>query len=106
MLVGNGIPNTRADAPDLEPTPAYEEVEVIDVVDPFADVVDPLLRLPSPNVNCELDDEFFLRITFLDFFSDFSEETADPNEGEGRDAEDPIEKAAYCLDGGLVLSLF
>lgn len=104
-MVGNDIPNTMADAPDLEPTPVYEEVDVIDVVDPFADVVDPLLRLPSPNVNCELDEEFFLRITFLGFFSDFSEEAADPNEGEGRDAEDPIEKAAYCLDGGPVLSL-
>lgn len=104
-MVGSGIPSTRAEAPDLDPTPAYEEVDVIDVVDPFADVVDPLLRLPSPNVNCELDEEFFLRITFLDFLSDFSEEAADPNEGEGRDAEDPIEKAGYCLDGGLVLSL-
>jgi len=104
-LVGNGIPSTRADAPDLDPTPAFEEVDVIDAVDPFADVVDPLLRLPSPNMNCELDEEFFLRITFLGFFSDFSEEALDTNEGGGRDTEVPIEKAAYCLDGGLVLGL-
>lgn len=104
ILVGNGIPNTSADAPDLDPKPAYDEVDVMDVVEPFADVVDPLLRLPKPNVDCELD-EFFLRITFLGFLSDFSEEAADPNEGEGRDVDEPIEKAGNCLEGGHVLDL-
>lgn len=83
--------NTSPELFDFEPIPAYDDVDVIDVVDPLADVVDPLLRLPSPNVDVELDDEFFLGV-FLDFLSDLSEGAVDGCVGVGRDVEDPNEK--------------
>jgi hypothetical protein len=69
-------------------------VEVIEEVEPFAEVVDPLLRLPSPKVEFEFVVEFFLRITFLGFFSNLSEEPVGVTEGIARDIVDPIEKAA------------
>lgn len=90
MLTGNGIPNTIAEPP-FDPKPAYEEVDVIEVVDPFAEVVDPLLRFPSPEVECELDTEFFRRMTFLFFFSGFTGGFAGGIEDEERA---PTEKAA------------
>lgn len=89
MLAGSGIPNTIAEPP-FDPKPAYEDVDVIEAVDPFADVVDPLLRFPSPEVECELDTEFFRRMTFRFFFSGFRG-FAEGSEDEERA---PAEKAA------------
>lgn len=80
--------NTSPELFDFEPIPANDDVDVIDVVDPLADVVDPLLRLPNPSVVVELDDEFFLEV-FLDFLSDLSEGAVDGSVGVGRDVEDP-----------------
>lgn len=105
MLVGNGIPNTSAEAPDFDPKFANDDPDVIDVVEPLADVVEPLLRLPIPNVNVELDADSFLRITFLGFFSDLSEKVVEVSEGEGRDVDDPTENAVYCFGSGVVLNL-